>query len=487
MEELLARIQNKEIAEYMREALGCYNAAAYRACIVLSYIAVFDDLRRKLLQLAAINSTAKAISKEVEQRAVGQQIYESYMVDQLKAEGLVSEIEAFRLDQIRILRNKAAHPSGLHPSPEEARYVYFETVDKFLSRPELNTTHAVDNILKGLTNNNFFPSRNIDDVKLIVSSEILSIHPLALPYLVVKLCESSDSTDATLSANAKLFVSGLCARDDGFTNQQLRERLIIPKANDTKNSPLLMGMLSVNPTLLNNLNSVTEIRLRKMAEASIESYKLKPVAGVNHPAQLLWKLTDKLGSSYVETTFHSFAEKVITTFCYTLPVILAAKQSSILRALLVNCWKDKAGSGDFATANTFADYAPELDSLLTFLEPEEAFDIVLAVCKGAQWGAFSAISLRDQTFSSTPVLAKLALQYFSENPSTAQQKAQNLLSLSVEEVVNMYLTSASSLSDAPWEPVKAPLLLTAVVAGSEATACPCYRLQSIQYGSWPGP
>ncbi len=35
MEELLPRIRNKQITDYMREALACYNAAAYRACIVL--------------------------------------------------------------------------------------------------------------------------------------------------------------------------------------------------------------------------------------------------------------------------------------------------------------------------------------------------------------------------------------------------------------------------------------------------------------------
>lgn len=184
MEELLPKIQNKQITDYMREALGCYNAAAYRACIVLCYIALFDDLRQKLGQLRHVNSIAKTISDEVEKRANDQQIYEKYMVDQLKATGLITEIEGFRLEQVRLLRNKAAHPSGMHPSPEEARYVYFETIDKFLSQQVLKTTHGVDDLIARLANDNFFPSGNAQEVAAIVSSEIDSLHSLALPYLL---------------------------------------------------------------------------------------------------------------------------------------------------------------------------------------------------------------------------------------------------------------------------------------------------------------
>lgn len=58
MEELLSRIQNKAIVDYMREGIGCYHAGAYRGCIVLSYIALFDDLSQKLHELAKTNATA---------------------------------------------------------------------------------------------------------------------------------------------------------------------------------------------------------------------------------------------------------------------------------------------------------------------------------------------------------------------------------------------------------------------------------------------
>jgi hypothetical protein len=439
MEELLSRIQNKDITDYMREALGCYSASAYRACVVLCYIAVFDDLRQKLVQLASINSTAKTISKEVEQRAKDQQIYESYMIDQLKSVGLITEIEAFRLEQIRILRNKAAHPSGLHPSPEEARYVYFETIDKFLSKQVLKTTHGVDAITARLKNDNYFPSQTVDDIAAIVASELANIHPLAYSYLVVELVEANESAEVTLSKNAARFLSGLAAKDDTQMNVELRNRLLIPKADNSSKHLLLMSVVSVNPNLLLELEGTTSLRLRTALETSIETEKLKPVASVSHPAVLLGKVIDKLGAEYVDTNLAVFSKAATTTFCYYAPIIRAATKSSKLREVLVGVWKEKAGSSDFGIANTFAESASQIDSLLQFLTPVEAFEIVLRVCKAADWNAFSAIHLRDGKFSSTPVLRELAKKYPVEDPTTADQLSQQLLAISAEEFLQKYV------------------------------------------------
>jgi hypothetical protein len=48
MEELVATVPEKDIASYLREAFVCYGAGAYRGCIVLTHIALFEGLRQKL-------------------------------------------------------------------------------------------------------------------------------------------------------------------------------------------------------------------------------------------------------------------------------------------------------------------------------------------------------------------------------------------------------------------------------------------------------
>lgn len=61
MEELLHQITNSEIKDYMKEAMSCYYANAYRGCIVLSVIAMFEDLMRKLQELSFINGRARGV------------------------------------------------------------------------------------------------------------------------------------------------------------------------------------------------------------------------------------------------------------------------------------------------------------------------------------------------------------------------------------------------------------------------------------------
>ncbi|MCW2370780.1 hypothetical protein [Sphingobium sp. B11D3D] len=93
MEELLAKISNRGMVGYMREAATCYAAGAYRGGIVFSYIALFDDMRAKLAQLGTINKVAHAVHLEVEKRANDQDVFETFMADRLKKEGLLTAAE----------------------------------------------------------------------------------------------------------------------------------------------------------------------------------------------------------------------------------------------------------------------------------------------------------------------------------------------------------------------------------------------------------
>jgi len=205
MEELLSRINNKALVDYMREALGCYHVNAYRTCIVLSYITLFDDLSQKLQELAKTNATAKTIADEVKKRQHDQKIFESYMVDRLKTEKLITGGEAAILEQVRGCRNRAAHPSGIHASPEEAWFVFFEVIDKFLSKPLLLTTQAVDTLMIRLNNANFFPTKNINEIQDIVSEELENLHNSVFPYLIQELIKAFVKSNT----NPAVFLVGL--------------------------------------------------------------------------------------------------------------------------------------------------------------------------------------------------------------------------------------------------------------------------------------
>lgn len=232
MEELLATIPNSDIRDYMREAMNCYVVGAYRGALVLSYNALFDDLLAKLGELASVNAVAKSIFQAASKKKTDQDVYESYLIDQLSSTNLISGLDASFLTIIRTLRNKSAHPSGHKPSPEEARFIFFETISRFLSQPILSTTHLVDELISRLKNTNVFPSISVSDIKVTVGDEIASLHDEAMPQLVSKLTAAVASADKTTSLNATLFLVGLAKNDRLAANVSIQSKLVTARADN---------------------------------------------------------------------------------------------------------------------------------------------------------------------------------------------------------------------------------------------------------------
>ena len=166
MEELVATVRDKDVADYLREALICYGTGAHRACVVLTHIALFDGLRRKVRALAPVNKVAKEVSDQIEVLASAQKVFETPLIQKLKAAGIMTQLEAQTLEQLNNQRNKAAHPSGHVVTAEEARFVFSEAIQKFLSQPIRETSYVVDAVVGKFADLNFFPSTQLGDMTL---------------------------------------------------------------------------------------------------------------------------------------------------------------------------------------------------------------------------------------------------------------------------------------------------------------------------------
>ena len=93
MELLLNSVHSDEIKEYMNEALRCYNASSYRACVVLSVIAGMQDLRNKINSVASTNPNIKRLDEEISIKEQELQTFEKYMNDiKLKQELIEKKI-----------------------------------------------------------------------------------------------------------------------------------------------------------------------------------------------------------------------------------------------------------------------------------------------------------------------------------------------------------------------------------------------------------
>ena len=448
MEELLAAIPSSDIRDYMREAMNCYMAGAYRGCLVLSYIALFDDLLAKLSELGNVNSSAKAIYVEATKRKNDQDVYESYLIDQLTSKNLISGLDSSFLTTLRTLRNKSAHPSGHKPSPEEARFIFFETISRFLSQPILSTTHLVDELIARLKNTNFFPSATISDIKNVVADETSNLHDEAIPQLVAKLVAAVKSLDAPTRKNASHFILGLARLDKPGTRSALQSKLIGPKADDSAFEDLLTQLFSSNGKLILGLNATTVIRIRavfskKIADTTAAISESKLI----HPTSALTSIASAMPETDFITTFKPELEALFKKRAHSQFVVKLVQDKPLLLPIYFPLLLAKASSSDFGTANAFSNAVESLDQYLChLLSDAQAFELIIAIMKAANWGAWSATGVATAKFAGIPLLRNKALSYIASDEVAAATQIEQELSEAkpIDEFVAANLTDEES-------------------------------------------
>lgn len=434
MEELLASIGPIAIREYMREAMNCYMASAYRGCIVLSYIALFDDLLAKLAELGKVNAHAKAIFVEASKKKSDQDVFESYLIDQLGSKNLLSSLDTAFLDTLRVLRNKSAHPSGHTPSAEEARFIFHEVINRFLSQPILSTTQLVDELVARLANTNFFPSALIGDIKDVVEEELSLLHAEAIPQLVSKMTAAITSTDSTTSKNAGFFLSGLASKNDTSINKQLQKKVLQAKADDPKYSLIVLRLLSSNGSLIKGVTPACLSRVRQVISDQIDAVKASlSETRFSHPVAVFVSLSKVLDEPAFTDTFTTELKKLFDKRPYSEYLLSAISNHPKALDLYYSAILDKAGSSTFDTANAFAHAVEKIDEKLAeIISDEQAFSLAVAVLSAANWGAFGAQGLRATKFAATPEMRAKAVAYAKGNKTKAKALLKEELSLDIK-------------------------------------------------------
>lgn len=255
MEELIGTVDDKDVADFLKEAFACYGTGAYRACVVLTHIALFDSLRRKIKALSPVNGVAKAVSDQIEPLASAQKVFETPLIHKLKSAGILTELEAQILEQLNSQRNKAAHPSGHAVTAEEARFVFAEAIKKFISQPIRETSYVVESVISKFADQNYFPSMNINDMIAVLGQELANLDPSAKPFLISKVVKSLDETDKTVVINARNFLLALVARREPSDIVPVVKGFLDPRSSDSKFADLISMMITCDPVLFSNLGS----------------------------------------------------------------------------------------------------------------------------------------------------------------------------------------------------------------------------------------
>lgn len=428
LEELVSSVRNNEMKDYMREAMSCYMAGAYRACIVLTFIAMFEDISKKLEELGRVNKKARTISQEIEKRKNEQDIFESYLLDQLKANNLIPAIDHDFYQIIKTLRNKSAHPSGHRCSAEEARFVIYESITRFMCHLNFSTTQACDEILSRIGDGNFFPSNAISNTLATVKKEISAVHESAIPYLLEKLIEKYLTSEKTTSRNCEYFINGLAKIDKDEICKEIKARLIEKKITNKNYHSIIFSSICANAKLLNNTDPVTLSRIRPLLSEAISNKGISSSETIfDHPAAFFRSIIEQDMAPFITEHLLKEFESFIEKFSYSKLILKKGLPQENLYALLTNNLFSLAGSNQFDTANSFIEHAGELDEIIKDrIQPKDCFELIAQINAAAENGAWRSIRVRDSNFSRIPNLKASALDFTNSSSAEAQQICQRV-------------------------------------------------------------
>jgi hypothetical protein len=169
LDELVLRCRDKEARAYIAEAVACYRAGAFRACIVTTWIAVVFDFIHKLKELELTGDKLaqqklQMLEKIQSQNDIGASlVFEREVLDLAKNNfEFLSTVEYDDLKRLFEDRNRCAHPSmqtwdePYQPAGELARYHLRNVVLYLLQRPPVQGKAALDRITKEIESE-YFP------------------------------------------------------------------------------------------------------------------------------------------------------------------------------------------------------------------------------------------------------------------------------------------------------------------------------------------
>lgn len=419
MEELLGRIIRPEAKDYMREALACYHAGAYRACIVLSCSALFEDLAEKLRLLAEIDGEAGKLHRKIQKQRDDHKTFETDLRTGLLGAGITSKAEDQTLEDLLRKRNQAAHPSGVHAPAEAARYVFHAAIDGWLSRPQLTTREGVQRLMQRLEGSHFFTSPAPADRARIAAEELALLHPRSWPLLVGALIAALESHGPALydaaggaAANQAAFLLGLAAQREEPLRTELRRRLIAQKAHESDFAPLILDAATADPQLVEGQGDTTVERLRALMEST----------DAPRAHALFAALLTAHGEDWLEAHFPALAAMVVAALRRDGPALEALKDAPGLRGRWIAVLTGKAGSDRFDAANAAARTIQRLQGPLgALLSDRQAFALLHAVSAAAGFGAFDAQDLSADGFADLPVLRAKALAFAETEAEAAAQ------------------------------------------------------------------
>ena len=340
----------------------------------------------------------------------------------MKKSGFLNELEASILQGIIKRRNKSAHPSGHIATAEEARYVFSESILKFLSKDLRETSYIVDDICSRLKHENFFPSSTVRDIERIVESETERLHPSAESFLLVRLSQALESSSDQETKNSRKFLIGFSMTKDSGKRSLIVNRIFKHFSSKDTHVELISELISCDPALYDVCDEATKLRINRCLLEKSSTKQDDGYTSLSHPLHVLCKIAKVLGEDRLFTDFKDFYRRFLSSCPIDSQIVSSLRQFDRVKTEFINEIINRISSTQFKVCNRAARSLPYVDTeLAATITDEDAYRIVVAIERGASNNGFGPMEVRSNNFSKIPSIFDKAKWYFSENPTERER------------------------------------------------------------------
>ena len=190
LEDLISKVRDARARRHIREAVLAYGTGAYRASIVMTWIAVIYDIIDKIQELelggdlGARGHLQRLDAIRASNNLGAAQDFERKILDLAAEFQFLSPVDAKDLERLREDRNRCAHPTArsreenYEPPPELARLHLRNAVTHLLSKPPLQGKAALADLMSRV-HSDLFPTSPAAAV------ERFAVSPLSSPREVL--------------------------------------------------------------------------------------------------------------------------------------------------------------------------------------------------------------------------------------------------------------------------------------------------------------
>lgn len=263
LDELVQGCRDDRARAYIREAVACYKANAYRSAIVSTWVAVAFDIVDKIYELSvagdkeAIAFTEEFQSIMEDRNPVRMMNLERDLLTTARDKfELISAQEFADLDRLREDRHKCAHPTRtsypdiFHPTAELARTHIRTAVESLLKHEPTQGKAALENLVRDVKSK-FFPPGEIKALEFLEKSALGNARASLIRNFVIVALKSTLSLEIDHATRLRFRTALTCAiklhgeKVNAVLREELTKRFRGLEGSDDQLGEALALLLSV--------------------------------------------------------------------------------------------------------------------------------------------------------------------------------------------------------------------------------------------------